>query len=139
MILLLAASALFYAWEIPWLLLLLAVSCVFNAFAVERILFHQESDNRTAAKHWLVGSVVTNLAFHAFFKYAGIFTGQLPARIQTESRDQPRIMLLGPPRRAQRAEGHAYPDTTLDRQSRVRRMELGECLLPAMIRHLRLA
>ena len=38
-ILLLAASAVFYAWEIPWLLLLLAVSCIFNAFAVERILF----------------------------------------------------------------------------------------------------
>ena len=39
MILLLAASAVFYGWEIPWLLLLLAVSCIFNAFAVERILF----------------------------------------------------------------------------------------------------
>ena len=38
-ILLLAARAVFYAWKIPWLLLLLAGSCIFNAFAVERILF----------------------------------------------------------------------------------------------------
>ena len=94
-ILLLAASALFYAWEIPWLLLLLAVSCVFNAFAVERILFHQESDNRTAAKQWLVGSVVTNLAFLAFFKYAGILTGLLPAGwIPLAARDSIRAIPL---------------------------------------------
>jgi alginate O-acetyltransferase complex protein AlgI len=37
--LLLAASAVFYAWEEPRLLLLLAFSCVANAVAVERILF----------------------------------------------------------------------------------------------------
>ena len=37
--LLLAASAVFYAWEEPRLLILLAFSCVANAVAVERILF----------------------------------------------------------------------------------------------------
>ena len=37
--LLLAASAVFYAWEEPRLLVLLAFSCVANAVAVERILF----------------------------------------------------------------------------------------------------
>jgi alginate O-acetyltransferase complex protein AlgI len=38
-LLLLAASAVFYAWEEPRLLLLLGVSCIVNAVAVERILF----------------------------------------------------------------------------------------------------
>ncbi len=37
--LLLVASAVFYAWEEPRLLLLLFASCIFNALAVERILF----------------------------------------------------------------------------------------------------
>ena len=37
--LLLAASAVFYAWEEPRLLLLLSLSCLLNALAVERILF----------------------------------------------------------------------------------------------------
>ncbi len=93
--LLLTASAIFYAWEIPWLLLLLAVSCVFNAFAVERILFHQESESPKAAKHWLVGAVVTNLAFLAFFKYAGILTGLLPAGwIPSATRDSIRAIPL---------------------------------------------
>lgn len=79
--LLLVASSIFYAWEIPGLLLLLGISCVFNAFAVERILSHQRGkiDNPPAARHWLVATVVLNLAFLAFFKYAGILTGLLPA------------------------------------------------------------
>jgi alginate O-acetyltransferase complex protein AlgI len=37
--LLLVASAVFYAWEEPRLLILLFTSCLFNAVAVERILF----------------------------------------------------------------------------------------------------
>ena len=37
--LLLAASAVFYAWEEPRLLVLLSTSCLLNAVAVERILF----------------------------------------------------------------------------------------------------
>lgn len=79
--LLLAASAIFYAWEIPQLLLLLGVSCIFNAFAVERILFHKhrEIENEGPARRWLVGAVVLNLAFLAFFKYAGILTSLVPA------------------------------------------------------------
>ncbi len=79
--LLLIASAIFYAWEIPELLILLGVSCAFNAVAVERILFNRrdEINNEAAAKLWLVVSVVLNLAFLAFFKYAGILTSLLPA------------------------------------------------------------
>lgn len=78
--LLLVASAIFYAWEIPRLLLLLGISCLFNAIAVERILHHKRGqiENPPLAKIWLVGSVVLNLAFLAFFKYAGIFCGLVP-------------------------------------------------------------
>jgi len=38
-LLLLVASAVFYAWEEPRLLYLLGASCLLNALAVERILF----------------------------------------------------------------------------------------------------
>ena len=80
-IVLLAASAIFYAWEIPQLLLLLGISCVFNTLAVERIIFHRRGsvENPPAARHWLVAAVVLNLAFLAFFKYAGILASLLPA------------------------------------------------------------
>lgn len=49
-LLLLVASALFYAWEEPKLLILLGASCVVNAVAVERILFWKrrvDSDQST--------------------------------------------------------------------------------------------
>ena len=85
--LLLAASAVFYAWENPKLLLLLSVSCVINAIAVERIIFwkktgatgdvkHESGDVR--AKRWLTWTVALNLGFLAFFKYAGFLTNLLP-------------------------------------------------------------
>ncbi len=47
--LLLVASAVFYAWEEPRLLLLLGASCVVNAIAVERILFWKGRAWRLAA------------------------------------------------------------------------------------------
>ena len=108
-LLLLAASAVFYAWENPRLLILLGASCLFNAVAVERILFWKnkiilndeglilnENDVRkgeasiqhptsniqnseSRARAWLVGTVALNLAFLAFFKYAGFFSDLLPA------------------------------------------------------------
>ncbi|RYD48854.1 MAG: MBOAT family protein [Verrucomicrobiaceae bacterium] len=79
--LLLVASAIFYAWEIPELLILLGISCAFNTLAVERIIHHQKraAEDPRPAKRWLVGSVVLNLAFLAFFKYAGIIAGIFPA------------------------------------------------------------
>ncbi|BCX48315.1 alginate O-acetyltransferase [Haloferula helveola] len=102
--LLLIASAVFYAWENPKLLLLLGVSCVINAVAVERILFWKskvassrregtekeadalEQDAPSArerhlehrARRWLVGTVAANLGLLAFFKYAGFIAGWLP-------------------------------------------------------------
>lgn len=95
--LLLAASAIFYAWEIPQLLILLGISCAFNALAVERILFHQRAENDSPAwtRRWLVGSVMLNLAFLAFFKYAGILTSVVPAAwISHEARQSIRSIPL---------------------------------------------
>ncbi len=95
--LLLVASAIFYAWDLPQLLILLGISCAFNVFAVERILFHQGSGNENppAAKYWLVGSVILNLAFLAFFKYAGIITSVIPAGwIPADARDSIRAIPL---------------------------------------------
>ena len=79
-VLLLLASAVFYAWENPKLLILLGASCLVNVVSVERIIFHQRSGSR-AARIWLVGAVIINLAFLAFFKYAGILLGLAPAGI----------------------------------------------------------
>ena len=77
-VLLLAASAVFYAWENPRLLILLSFSCLMNAVVVERIIFHQRTES-PIAKRWLSGGVIANLALLAFFKYAGILLGLLPA------------------------------------------------------------
>jgi alginate O-acetyltransferase complex protein AlgI len=106
--LLLAASAVFYAWEEPRLLILLSASCLLNAIAVERILFWKKrmmfddeclildetsgrkrkdlienskfkiQNSESKARQWLWITVALNLAFLAFFKYAGFFAEQLP-------------------------------------------------------------
>ena len=117
--LLLAASAVFYAWEEPRLLILLGCSCLANAVAVERILFWKnqircfgESPNEECkqpraatdpcastetpkhrntetparnARLWLFWTVALNLAFLAFFKYAGFLAGLLPETPTTET------------------------------------------------------
>ena len=85
-VLLLVASAMFYAWNEPQLLILLGASCLLNAIAVERILFHKSLNversksqkSSTRARTWLFWTVTLNLLFLAFFKYAGFLAGQLP-------------------------------------------------------------
>ncbi|MDE0837064.1 MAG: hypothetical protein OSA84_12010 [Akkermansiaceae bacterium] len=103
--LLLTTSAVFYAWNEPRLLILLGASCLLNAIAVERILFHKsrkvrKSESRKSgecgtpdliqnpkskiqnseakARRWLWITVALNLGFLAFFKYAGFLSGLLP-------------------------------------------------------------
>lgn len=90
--LLLVASAIFYAWEEPRLLVLLGASCLLNSIAVERILFWKSGGGRretegedlkseiqnSRARSWLCATVGLNLGFLAFFKYAGFFAGLLP-------------------------------------------------------------
>lgn len=77
---LLFSSAFFYSWEEPRLLILLGSSCLLNAIAVERILFHKRASPEVngASKNWLRWTVAANLAFLAFFKYAGFFASNLP-------------------------------------------------------------
>lgn len=82
---LLAGSAIFYAWENPRLLFLLAVSCLINAVAVERILWWKNdreagegARGSSRARRWLVGTMAANLGLLVFFKYAGFFAGLLP-------------------------------------------------------------
>ncbi len=80
-VILLIASALFYAWEEPKLLILLGASCLLNAFAVERILYwksKQKTSDLSRAKQWLCWTVALNLAFLAFFKYAGFLFHLFP-------------------------------------------------------------
>jgi len=124
--LLLVASAVFYAWEEPRLLLLLGASCLLNAVAVERILFWKkrmmlddeclilnengESSNEASdliqnpkskiqnceahAKCWLCATVALNLAFLAFFKYAGFLAAFLP---ETPASETLKLWLTGIP------------------------------------------
>jgi alginate O-acetyltransferase complex protein AlgI len=135
-LLLLVASAVFYAWNEPRLLILLGASCLLNAVAVERILYwkgrsqcfgesvdasrlgesvnegskepsggtgpcaeteaplfrHTETPKHrntaasaNKAKSWLCWTVALNLAFLAFFKYAGFLAGLLPETPITDS------------------------------------------------------
>lgn len=85
--LLLTASAVFYAWNEPRLLILLFSSCLVNAIAVERIIFwksqHSPGDREKTkdlkrARRWLVTTVALNLAFLAFFKYSGFISDFMP-------------------------------------------------------------
>ena len=77
--LLLVASAVFYGWGEPKLLILLAISCAGNTLAAERILHWKFTrENETKAHHWLVVSITANLGLLAFFKYAGFIAQQLP-------------------------------------------------------------
>ncbi|MBK1827825.1 MBOAT family O-acyltransferase [Haloferula rosea] len=77
---LLAGSAVFYAWENPRLLALLGFSCLLNALAVERILSWKAvgSAGQCRAKRWLFATVMLNLGLLAAFKYAGFLVSSLP-------------------------------------------------------------
>lgn len=83
---LLVASSIFYGWDNPKLLILLAVSCSINSLAVERILYWKNrEDPHEKSKKWMRSAVIVNLAFLAFFKYAGIICGLLPDVIMPQS------------------------------------------------------
>jgi alginate O-acetyltransferase complex protein AlgI len=74
----LAASVVFYGWEDPQLVGLLAVSCVGNSIATARIILHNVAGNEPQVKHWTRLAVILNLALLAVFKYAGFVAGMLP-------------------------------------------------------------
>ena len=74
----LTASAVFYGWENPSLLWLLAVSCVGNSLATGRIILYKVRGDEKKALQWVRWSVMLNLGLLGTFKYAGFLAGLLP-------------------------------------------------------------
>jgi alginate O-acetyltransferase complex protein AlgI len=74
----LAASVVFYGWEDPKLLSLLAVSCVGNSIATARIILHKLSGDELRVRRWVRIAVILNLALLAVFKYSAFIAGLLP-------------------------------------------------------------
>jgi alginate O-acetyltransferase complex protein AlgI len=67
---LIAASMVFYAWNLPILLLLLVCSIATNAVAS----FHvRHARTITAARAWALGGIAANLLVLSAFKYGGLF------------------------------------------------------------------
>ena len=73
-LLLIAASFVFYAYSQPWLLLLLVISAGINAVCSYRVL---EADQPTVRIRWAVSGVVSNLLILAFFKYQSLIAESL--------------------------------------------------------------
>lgn len=67
---LLVASALFYAYARPWYLLLLATPSLIDYVCAIRI---EDAADQRARKRWLLVSLVSNLGLLAYFKYTGFF------------------------------------------------------------------
>lgn len=73
---LLVASAVFYGWDDPRLLILLLISCLGNTVCSICILKHRQEGHEECIKRWVAVSVVLNLLLLGVFKYAG-FIGEL--------------------------------------------------------------
>ena len=74
----LAASVVFYGWEDPRLIILLAISCVGNSIATARIILHKVAGDEDRAKYWTRLAVILNLTLLAVFKYAPFLVGMMP-------------------------------------------------------------
>ncbi|MCW1923534.1 hypothetical protein OKA05_13300 [Luteolibacter arcticus] len=74
----LIASVIFYGWEDPKLIGLLAISCVGNSLATGRIILHKVAGDEAKVKQWTRGAVVMNLALLGIFKYLPFIAGGLP-------------------------------------------------------------
>jgi len=74
----LVASVIFYGWEDPKLIGLLAVSCVGNSLATGRIILHKVSGNEAKVRKWMQLAVVMNLALLGVFKYLPFLAGLIP-------------------------------------------------------------
>ncbi len=75
-LLLLVASAVFYAWWNPWYLLLLAVPSVIDYVCALRI---EDSGDERVRRRWLIASITTNLGLLAWFKYTNFFLSTIGA------------------------------------------------------------
>jgi alginate O-acetyltransferase complex protein AlgI len=76
--LVLVASVIFYGWEDPRLIGLLAISCVGNSVATGRIILHKIAGNENKVRQWTRGAVAMNLALLCLFKYLYFIAGLLP-------------------------------------------------------------
>jgi len=74
----LVASVIFYGWEDPKLIGLLAVSCVGNSIATGRIILHKVAGDEARVQHWTRLAVVMNLALLGIFKYLPFLAGMIP-------------------------------------------------------------
>lgn len=74
----LIASVIFYGWEDPQLLWLLAVSCVCNSMATARIILSKVEGDEALVRFWVRFAVILNLALLSGFKYLPFLTGLMP-------------------------------------------------------------
>ncbi len=74
----LVASVIFYGWEDPKLIGLLAISCVGNSIATGRIIQHKVAGDDALVRRWTRRAVVMNLALLGIFKYLPFIAGLLP-------------------------------------------------------------
>ena len=74
----LVASVIFYGWEDPKLIGLLAISCVGNSIATGRIILHKVAGDEARVQHWTRLAVVMNLALLGVFKYLPFLAGIIP-------------------------------------------------------------
>lgn len=74
----LVASAVFYGWEDPKLIGLLAISCVGNSIATGRIIQHKVAGDEARVKLWTRRAVVMNLVLLGIFKYLPFLAGIIP-------------------------------------------------------------
>jgi alginate O-acetyltransferase complex protein AlgI len=74
----LAASVVFYGWEDPKLIGLLAISCVGNSIATGRIILHKVEGDEAKVRQWTRRAVVMNLALLGIFKYLPFLMGLPP-------------------------------------------------------------
>jgi len=74
----LLASVIFYGWQDPRLIVLLAISCVGNSVATGRIILHKVAGDDERVKQWTRRAVVMNLGLLGIFKYLPFLVGMLP-------------------------------------------------------------
>lgn len=74
----LVASVIFYGWEDPKLIGLLAVSCVGNSIATGRIILHKVAGDELKVRQWTRLAVIMNLALLGVFKYLPFLIGMVP-------------------------------------------------------------
>ena len=76
--LLTVASYVFYAWETPWLVIILASSTWINAYVTLRLIRPGVASKER--KKWVAFAIAANLGVLVFFKYASLVVGTLLPR-----------------------------------------------------------